>query len=62
MKPRVHFIAKGRYIKAGEEIPDDDVPPAMAKYTVTGDAENAQPLELKRPLSCMRARQKARRR
>jgi hypothetical protein len=39
LKLSVNFVGLGRYWKAGEEIPDEDVPPKIAKYavTVTGD-------------------------
>jgi hypothetical protein len=39
VKLSVNFVGLGRYWKAGEEIPDEDVPPRIAKYavTVTGD-------------------------
>ena len=35
MKLRVNTILGRRYIRAGEEIPDDQVPPAIARYAVT---------------------------
>lgn len=34
MKLRVHFLSRGRYWKAGEEIPDEDVPPNVRKYAI----------------------------
>ena len=37
MKLRVHFLSRGRYWKAGEEIPDEDVPPNVRKYAVSED-------------------------
>ena len=33
MKLRVHFLSRGRYWKAGEEIPDEEVPPNVRKYS-----------------------------
>jgi hypothetical protein len=39
MKLSVNLVGRGRYWKAGEEIPDDEVPATIRKYavTVTGD-------------------------
>ena len=42
MRLRVHTIVGGRYYKAGENVPDEEVSPTIAKYAVTvsedGDA------------------------
>ncbi len=35
MRLRVHTILSGRYWKAGEEIPDEDVPPNIRKYALS---------------------------
>ena len=35
MKLRVNYLSRGRYWTAGEEIPDEDVPPNIRKYAVT---------------------------
>ena len=40
MKLRVHFLSRGRYWKAGEDIPDEDVPPNVRKYAV----DSAEPV------------------
>jgi hypothetical protein len=34
VKLRVHTIVGGRYVKAGEDVPDDLVSPSIAKYAV----------------------------
>lgn len=40
MKLRLNAIIKGRYILAGEDIPEQDVPPAIpAKYAVSEDGD-----------------------
>ena len=39
MKLSVHFIAGRRYWKAGEGIPDDQVPARIAEYAVSEDAD-----------------------
>jgi hypothetical protein len=42
VKLRVNYLSRGRYWTAGEEIPDEEVPPNIRKYAVTvsedGDA------------------------
>ena len=43
MKLCVHFIAHGSYWKAGDEIPDDEIPPTIRKYAVTGNGEPKVP-------------------
>ncbi len=40
MKLCVHFIAHGSYWKAGDEIPIDEIPPAIRKYAVNGPSGN----------------------
>jgi hypothetical protein len=62
----VSLINNGRYWKAGEEIPDEDVPPRIAKYAVNEGEEPSPPSvkKIKRlPLSLAQrvAREKARR-
>ena len=51
MKLKVHLIAGGRYYKAGEEIPDEEVSPRLAKYAVTlpEDGDTADLPELEEP-------------
>lgn len=41
MKLRVNFVGSGRYWKAGEEIPEEDVPARIAKYAVSEDGDAA---------------------
>ena len=43
MKLRYHTIAGGRYFKSGEDVPDELVSPAIAKYAVSEDA-NPEPV------------------
>ncbi len=39
MRLSVHFVGSGRFYRAFEEVPDDEVPATIRKYavTVTGD-------------------------
>ena len=60
----MYFVGQGRYRKAGEEIPDEDVPARIAQYavSVSGDdrvteAEPAPPA----PKRKVKARKRARR-
>jgi hypothetical protein len=37
VKLRVNYLSRGRYWHAGEEIPDEDVPPNIRKYALSPD-------------------------
>ena len=41
VKLRVRSIIGGRYYKAGEDVPDELVSPAIAKYAVSEDGDAA---------------------
>ena len=41
MKLKVNFIGERRYWRAGEEIPDEEVPTILRWYAVTGDHDGA---------------------
>jgi hypothetical protein len=43
LKLSVHTIVAGRYYKAGEEVPDNQVSPTIAKYAVPDDADAQSP-------------------
>jgi hypothetical protein len=43
LKLSVHTIVAGRYYKAGEEVPDNQVSPTIAKYAVPDDAGAQSP-------------------
>jgi hypothetical protein len=45
MKLSVNLVGRGRYWKAGEEIPDEEVPATIRRYavTVSGDDEVSNP-------------------
>jgi hypothetical protein len=49
VKLRYHTIVSGRYFKAGEDVPDELVSPAIAKYAVSeeGDAADLEPVKQK---------------
>ena len=40
MKLSVSLISKGRYYLAGEEVPDDLLPPKFVKYAATTDSDD----------------------
>ena len=39
MKLCVHFISKGVYWRAGDDVPENEVPDFVRKYVVTGNGE-----------------------
>jgi hypothetical protein len=41
VKLRYHTIVRGRYYRAGEDVPDEDVSPRLAKYAVSEDGDAA---------------------
>ena len=44
MKLSVHFISGGRCYHAGDEIPDEQVPPSIAKYMLKANGEPQEPV------------------
>jgi hypothetical protein len=39
VKLKVNLIANRKYYRAGEEIPDDELPPFARKYAIIADAD-----------------------
>jgi hypothetical protein len=64
VKLSVNFVGLGRYWKAGEEIPDEDVPLRIAKYavTVTGDDSAGESSALEPAPPALKRQLKARKR
>jgi hypothetical protein len=50
LKLAVALVSKGRYYLAGEEVPDDLLPPKFVKYVATNDTDDqAQRRSHKKP-------------
>ena len=46
MKLSVNLIGEGRYFRAGENVPDDQVSPAIARFAVTETDSQPERTEL----------------
>ena len=58
MKLRVHAIVGRKYYRAGEEIPDADVPPAIAKHYAEVDSRGLPAPAQAPPKLAMHARER----